>query len=52
MNKIVATVGSSGPFQTTPAAVRGNIVNQTNIDNYALGYFSLSEIDYRDYVIK
>ncbi len=32
-----------GPFQTTPATVRGNIVNITNPDNYPLGYFSISE---------
>ncbi|MDR6843640.1 DUF4249 domain-containing protein [Flavobacterium granuli] len=52
MNKIIATVGSSGPFATTPAAVRGNIVNQTNIENYALGYFSLNEVDSENYIIK
>lgn len=32
-----------GPFQTTPANVRGNIVNQTNSGNYALGYFRVAE---------
>jgi hypothetical protein len=51
MNKIIAATGSSGPFQTTPAAVRGNIVNQTNIDNYAFGYFSLNEVDSQNYII-
>jgi hypothetical protein len=51
MNKIIAASGSSGPFQTTPATVRGNIVNQTNIDNYAYGYFSLNEVDSRNYII-
>ena len=54
MNKIIPLSGGSdgGPFQTTPAAVRGNIVNQTNIDNYALGYFSLSETDSATYTIQ
>lgn len=54
MSKIIAASGSSGggPFQTTPAAVRGNIVNQTNIDNYALGYFSLNETDATTYIIE
>jgi len=52
MNKIIAASGSSGPFQTTPAAVRGNVVNQTNIEKYALGYFSLNEVDFRNYIIK
>ena len=54
MNKIISASGNSGsgPFQTTPATVRGNIVNQTNIDNYALGYFSLNEVDSRNYIIQ
>lgn len=34
---------SGGPFQTTPSTVRGNIVNLTNSENFALGYFSISE---------
>lgn len=52
MNKIISAAGGSGPFSTTPAAVRGNIVNQTNIDNYALGYFSLNEVDSKTYIIQ
>ncbi|WP_378172852.1 DUF4249 family protein [Aquimarina sp. SS2-1] len=31
------------PFQTPPAQIRGNIINTTNPDNFALGYFNLSE---------
>ena len=40
-------VGSSdgGPFETMPATVKGNIINQTNPDNYPFGYFRLSEAD-------
>lgn len=36
--------GSSngGPFQTQPSVVRGNIINTTNRENYAFGYFRLS----------
>jgi len=33
----------AGPFETQPATVRGNIVNQTNPDNFPLGYFRISE---------
>lgn len=44
--------GSGGPFQTTPATVRGNIVNQTNATNYALGYFRVSERDDVIYVVQ
>lgn len=43
---------NSGPFQTIPVAARGNVVNQTNQKNYALGYFSLSEIETAEYVIQ
>ena len=31
------------PFQTPPAQIRGNIINTTNPENFALGYFNLSE---------
>lgn len=34
-----------GPFETQPATVRGNCINQTNPENYPLGYFRLSEVD-------
>lgn len=41
-----------GPFQTQPTIVRGNIINVTNPDNYAFGYFRLSETDFLDYTIE
>lgn len=54
MNVLLSVAGSNGggPFQSPPATVRGNIVNQTNFDNYALGYFRLSEADTRTYTIQ
>lgn len=33
----------AGPFETQPATVRGNIVNETNPTNFPLGYFRISE---------
>jgi len=33
----------AGPFETQPATVRGNVTNQTNPDNFPLGYFRISE---------
>lgn len=39
----IAGNAGGGPFQSPPATVRGNMVNTTNIDNYALGFFSASE---------
>lgn len=43
---------NGGPFQSPPATVRGNIINTTNFNNYALGYFTLSEVDTKTYLIK
>lgn len=46
MAKLLDIAGGSGggPFTTPPATVRGNLVNQTNESNYALGYFRLSQV--------
>lgn len=54
MSILLGVAGSSGggPFQTPPATVRGNIKNQTNFDNYPLGYFRLSEADVTNYTIQ
>lgn len=41
-----------GPFETQPATVRGNIVNETNPENFAFGYFRLSEVDEFIYIVK
>lgn len=45
MNILLAQTGtnSAGPFSTPTSTIRGNVVNQTNFDNFALGYFRLSE---------
>ncbi|MGB5419465.1 DUF4249 domain-containing protein [Algibacter sp.] len=40
------------PFQTQPATVRGNCVNETNPSNFPLGYFRVSETDVFSYVIE
>ncbi len=47
-----ASSGNGGPFQTQPTTVRGNIINTTNPDNFAFGYFRLSETDFLDYTIQ
>ena len=52
---ILTTIGGSGsgnPFATPPATLRGNIVNQTNSNNFPLGYFHLSEIDEVNYLVQ
>jgi hypothetical protein len=48
----VSNGGGGGPFQTPPATVKGNVVNQTNKSNIALGYFRLSEVSERSYTIQ
>ena len=40
------------PFLTVPALLRGNIINTTNPDNYALGYFNLSEANRINFTIE
>lgn len=54
MNVLLSVAGSNGgsPFQSPPATVRGNVVNQANENNFALGYFNLSQVDTVDYTIQ
>lgn len=55
-NYIFTLISQSGenmaPFQTQPATVKGNIVNLSNADNFALGYFRASESDYYIYKVE
>lgn len=41
-----------GPFETQPATVKGNIINETNSDNFPLGYFRVSEISTLVYTVQ
>lgn len=43
---------NGGPFQTQPSIVRGNIVNTTNPDNFAFGYFRLSATNFLVYEVQ
>jgi hypothetical protein len=54
MNIIISLAGQNGggPFQSPPSTARGNVINTTNPNNYPLGYFSVSEIDAREYTIQ
>jgi hypothetical protein len=54
MRILISIAGNNSggsPFQSPSATVRGNIINTTNDANYPLGYFSLSEQDYRNYIV-
>lgn len=35
--------GGGDPFSSTPAEIKGNCINETNANNYAFGFFRLSE---------
>ncbi|WP_462245425.1 DUF4249 family protein [Ferruginibacter sp.] len=48
----VSSGAGNGPFQVIPTKVRGNIINQSNTNNYALGFFRLSEMYELRYVVK
>ena len=48
----VAGTSNGAPFQSPAATVRGNIVNTTDFDNYALGFFSLSEADIKNHEVQ
>jgi hypothetical protein len=43
---------SDGPFETQPATVRGNVINETNSDNFPLGYFRISEVSTLSYIVE
>lgn len=40
------------PFETQPATVRGNCVNETNPENYPFGYFRASEVSVFNYTVQ
>lgn len=40
------------PFEAQPATVRGNCVNQTNPENFPLGYFRVTESDVITYTVQ
>ena len=41
---LIDQIGGVGLFEATPVAVKGNCINTTNPDNYAFGYFRLTEV--------
>lgn len=44
MDILIDQIGGVGIFSATPVSVKGNCINLTNPDNYAHGYFRLSEV--------
>ena len=53
LNKLINITSNGGnPFATPPATLRGNIVNTSNSDDFPFGYFHLSELDTKDYIVQ
>lgn len=44
--------GSSGPFSTAPSTIRGNVLNETDEENRAFGFFSMNEFAHIEYTIQ
>ena len=42
---LIDQIGGVGIFEATPVSVRGNCINQTNPENYAHGYFRLTDFN-------
>ncbi|MCF6223877.1 MAG: DUF4249 domain-containing protein [Flavobacteriaceae bacterium] len=49
---IEQNAASGDPFSTTPAPLRGNCINPDNPENFAWGYFRLTEVDSVTYIVE
>jgi len=52
MYVLLQQTSGGGPFETQPATVRGNVINETNPDNFPLGYFRVSEKSTLTYTVQ
>ena len=52
MQILIDQIGGVGLFEATPVSVRGNCVNLTNPENYAHGYFRLTEVNRTSYTFE
>ncbi|MFD2567616.1 DUF4249 domain-containing protein [Pseudotenacibaculum haliotis] len=51
INLLTSQVGEGGPFQTTPARLKGNCININDANEEVLGFFRLGELDKLSYTI-
>lgn len=49
---LLLEASSSNPFGAVPGNIRGNIINTTDTNNFALGYFRLCEANHILYTVK
>ncbi|WP_027138089.1 DUF4249 domain-containing protein [Gaetbulibacter saemankumensis] len=47
---LISQTSSDNPFAPVPVEIRGNIINNTNSDNYPYGYFRITETDFKTHV--
>lgn len=52
MQILIDQIGGVGLFEATPVSVKGNCINQTNPENYAHGYFRLTEVNRTSYTFE
>ena len=52
MEILIGQIGGVGLFEATPIAVKGNCINRSNPDNYAHGYFRVTEFNRASYTIE
>ena len=53
LSKLLSISGDSGnPFSSPMGSIKGNIVNQTNQSNFALGYFHIAKRNHYTYTVK
>ncbi|SDS50401.1 protein of unknown function [Maribacter dokdonensis] len=52
MDIVIDQIGGVGIFEATPVDVRGNCINTTNPDNYAHGYFRVTETNRVSYTVE
>lgn len=52
MNILVDQIGGVSIFSSTPVALKGNCINLNNPDNYAHGYFRLTEVNRASYTFE
>lgn len=49
---LIEQSGEGGPFATIPAQLKGNCINITNTENYAFGYFRLTQVSKESYTFQ
>jgi len=52
MEILIDQIGGVGIFEATPVSVKGNCINLTNPENYAHGYFRLTEVNKTSYTVE